>query len=98
MCKEEAVPGGKRYCKKHKAEYLQKRAEYLKRAEVAPKCGHCGAPIFIPNQPKEGLCKICHAQEEQRIKQQLRERTKAIQLSEAKTVEELKEWIYKYAY
>lgn len=88
-CREEAVPYGKRYCPKHKAEYEAKKKAYQQRAAAAPKCPDCGtAPLFGDRV----RCLDCQRDEVERAVI----RTKQRQFDEAQTVEELKDWIRKY--
>ena len=88
-CSEEAVPYGKRYCPKHKAEYEAKRKAYHMRAAAAPKCPDCEeTPLFGDRE----RCNDCQRDEDARQAYYTKQR----QFDEAQTVEELKDWIRKY--
>lgn len=89
-CYEEALPSGKRYCKMHKQEYLQKRKDYLAIQATRRKCIQCGDPLTaLQDRLSLDLCGDCayiNAAHEHQAKVRR-------EFDLAETVDELKDWI-----
>jgi len=85
-CREEAVPGGKRYCVEHMAQYKANAAAYDARARAAPKCPVCRtAPLFNGRE----VCSACEAADNALAKHN----QTAFFFNQAETVEDLKAWL-----
>jgi len=91
-CKEEAVPGGKRFCPVHKARYLQRRNEAIARDAALPACSTRGCAGKVHWFLDELLCDDCF----DRRQEEARSALKLKLLYEATTVDDLREWISKY--
>lgn len=61
-CREEAVPGGKRYCPAHMREYKQKQAEYRAIEATLRCCVSCGQKLTKTAHDRGDLtCRDCTA-------------------------------------
>lgn len=90
----------KQYCAKHLEEYQNKRREYDKIQATLPDCvGGCGQKVGLTRTENgETRCIECERKYDEWHQTQNEISAKRDQLFEAKTVEELKEWIWKYAF
>lgn len=89
-CREEAVPLGKRYCPRHKAEYERKRREYAEIQRTLRDCECCGGKLSkARHDAGETLCADCA----EVVRKNYAEQRKNRAFNEASTVEELKNWM-----
>lgn len=89
-CREEAVPFGKRYCPRHKAEYERKQREYAAIQRTLRDCECCGIKLSkTRHDAGETLCGDCA----EVVRKEYAEQRKQRAFDEAATVEELKNWM-----
>ena len=92
-CREEAVPFGKRYCPRHKAEYERKRREYAEIQRTLRDCERCGVKLSkARHDAGETICGDCAVV----VRKEYSEQRKQRAFNEAATVEELKNWMREY--
>ncbi len=105
-CREEAVPYGKRYCPHHMQQYKRKQAEYAAISATLRQCACCGEKLTKTSHDRGDL--MCRSCEERVTEEKLqnayaekrlaRKREKDEAFERANSVDELKDWIKRYAY
>lgn len=59
-CREPALPTGKRYCARHKQEYLEKQMAYEVVRATLPDCTCCGVKLSKTRADAgESICGLC---------------------------------------
>lgn len=97
MCRESAIPGGKRYCVKHMAEYLAKNAAYAKVRGTLRCCTHCGEHLSLTRHNEgEALCGACQTEADRRDNISRQEVDRIESFQNATTVDALKAWIVQH--
>lgn len=93
-CKEEAVPGGKRYCPFHKARWQERRKRELEK----PQCAHCGKQrTNLKDEQGWPRCKTCENRMRKEARQQDRRWQIMNQFDGIDSLQEMKDFLYHYA-
>ena len=105
-CGEQAIPhrrwGHKRYCETHGHAYADKRDSALKARARRPDCQSGISPScegkISAQQHRDGhtMCRWCEAEVMELQRQHDYERRKQQRFEDARTVEEIKDWIRDY--
>lgn len=96
-CREEAIPGGKRYCPHHMAEYKRKQAEYNRISATLPDCEDCGHKLGLTrHNDGHKICVVCETQRNINERLEAAADQKAAKFNDADTLDKLKDWLKEY--